>query len=100
MSCRSVLLLGATLLLTVAPAHAQEHVAHGRFADVALYRPQGEPKSFVLFLSGDGGWNEGVDGMARALADEGALVAGIDVPKFLASFAKDEAACVYPDGDL
>ena len=90
----------AALQLAAASADAQEHVAHGRFADVALYRPAAEVKSFVLFLSGDGGWNQGVEDMARALAGEGALVAGVDVPKFLASFRGDGTSCVNPDGDL
>ena len=90
----------AALQLVAASADAQEHVAHGRFADVALYRPAAEVKSFVLFLSGDGGWNQGVEDMARALAGEGALVAGVDVPKFLASFRGDGTSCVNPDGDL
>jgi type IV secretory pathway VirJ component len=99
MNIRSLALLAA-LLLAAPLVQAQEHVAHGRFADVALYRPAGETKSFVLFLSGDGGWNRGVDGMARALAGEGALVAGVDVPRFLASFAGDATSCVNPDGDL
>ena len=88
------------LALAASAAQAQEHVAHGRFADVALYRPAGEPKSVVLFLSGDGGWNRGVDGMAQSLVAEGALVAGVDVPKFLASFSGDGESCVNPDGDL
>ena len=92
--------LAAAFALAASSAQAQEHVSHGRFADVALYRPAGEPKSFVLFLSGDGGWNRGVDGMAESLAAEGALVAGVDVPKFLASFSGDGASCVNPDGDL
>jgi type IV secretory pathway VirJ component len=90
----------AALQLSVASAGAQEHVSHGRFADVALYRPAADVKSFVLFLSGDGGWNQGVADMARALAGEGALVAGVDVPKFLASFRGDGTSCVNPDGDL
>lgn len=90
----------AALQLSVASAGAQEHVSHGRFADVALYRPAADVKSFVLFLSGDGGWNQGVADMARALAGEGALVAGVDVPKFLASFHGDGTSCVNPDGDL
>jgi type IV secretory pathway VirJ component len=87
------------LALLASAAQAQEHVSHGRFADVALYRPEGAPKSVVLFLSGDGGWNQGVDNMARALVGQGALVAGVDVPRFLASF-KGDTGCAYPDGDL
>ena len=38
-----------------ATATAFETLSHGNFKNVALYRPQGEAKSFVLFLSGDAG---------------------------------------------
>jgi type IV secretory pathway VirJ component len=100
MTIRLRALLLAAALLAATSLQAQEHLSHGRFGDVALYRPAGEPSSVVLFLSGDGGWNRGVDDMARALAGEGALVAGVDVPRFLASFANDSASCVNPDGDL
>jgi len=86
--------------LAALPAHGDETLSHGRFGAVTLYRPAGPVKSVVLFLSGDGGWNLGVVGMARALADQGAMVAGIDVPKLLANLDKDGAACVSPDGDL
>ncbi len=82
------------------PLHADETLSHGRFSTVTLYRPTGEVKSFVLFLSGDGGWNQGVVDMAQALAHDGAMVAGIDVPKLLANLDKDSGACVSPDGDL
>ncbi len=34
---------------------APEHVSHGNFKDVALYRPQGAPRGFVLLLSGGSG---------------------------------------------
>ena len=77
-----------------------ERVSHGRFKDVALYRPRGEVKEFVLFLSGDGGWKLGVLNMARALVDEGAMVAGINVPALYKNLAADGAGCIYPDGDL
>ena len=38
-----------------------EHLSHGRFKNVAIYAPNGTPRSFVLFLSGDGGWNPAID---------------------------------------
>jgi type IV secretory pathway VirJ component len=79
---------------------ASEHLSHGRFKDVAVYRPKGEPKSFVLFLSGDGGWNLGVVQMAQMLATQGAMVVGINTPKLLANFDRDDGDCVFPDGDL
>jgi len=98
---RTAWLTGA-LALAVAglPARAEDTLSHGRFAAVTLYRPAGPVKSVVLFLSGDGGFNLGVVDMAKALADEGALVAGVDVPQLLANLEKDDESCVSPDGDL
>jgi type IV secretory pathway VirJ component len=88
------------IALAALPVHADETLSHGRFATITLYRPSGDVKSVVLFLSGDGGWNQGVVDMAQALSHEGAMVAGIDVPKLLANLDKDAEACVSPDGDL
>ena len=89
----------AALLLTQ-PLFAAEQISHGRFKDVTLYRPVGEPKQFVLFLSGDNGWEGAVDVMAGKLAAQGALVAGIDVTQLFESLQKDGGTCVFPDGDL
>jgi type IV secretory pathway VirJ component len=86
--------------LSMLPAHAQERISHGSFDRVALYRPQGEANQFVLFLSGEKGWDGTMDTAARALVKEGAMVAGIDMPKLRAALAKDGDDCVLPDGDL
>jgi type IV secretory pathway VirJ component len=87
-------------LLGAAPLLAQEHLSHGRFRDVTLYRPAGDAKQFVLFLSGDNGWEGAVDVMARKLTAQGAMVAGIDVPQLFESLHADGGSCVFPDGDL
>ena len=47
-------LLHLVVLLAVStPLLAQERLTHGRFKDITLYRPEGEVKHVVLFLSGD-----------------------------------------------
>jgi type IV secretory pathway VirJ component len=56
-----------------------------RYGEVAIYRPRGEPNAVMIFLSGDAGWRLGVVDMARLFATEGALVAGIDVRRYLDS---------------
>lgn len=84
----------------VAATGATETLSHGNFKNVALYRPQGEAKAFVLFLSGDGGWTPALAAQARALAGQGALVAGIHTPRLLAALTKDDSDCLLPDGDL
>ena len=86
--------------LLCAPLAAQEKLSHGRFHDLSVYRPQGEVRQFVLFLSGDGGWESDVRGIARGLADRGAMVVGIDTSRLLATLEADAAGCVYPAGDL
>ncbi len=75
-------------------------LTHGRFRDVRVYTPAGPPKSFALLLSGDQGWTGIVDGMALRLAQQGALVAGIDWPAFKTALEADGDSCEFPDGDL
>jgi type IV secretory pathway VirJ component len=81
------------------PANASR-LSHGRFKDFVVYAPAAKPTSFVLFLSGEAGWNVRAESMAQELAQQGAMVAGIDLPKFQADLDADPAQCVFPDGDL
>jgi type IV secretory pathway VirJ component len=61
------------------------HLPAGRFGKVTVYIPEGEPKSVAILVSGDGGWELGVIVMARALADMGAVVIGVDIRQYFAS---------------
>jgi type IV secretory pathway VirJ component len=72
----------------------------GRFGRVTVYKPNGAPKSVVLFLSGDGGWELGVLSMADSLRKEGALVAGIDLKHYLKALEEAKDDCVYPAGEF
>src|SRR5262245_23215216 len=63
-----------------------ETLSHGRFKNFAVYRPNGEVKQFVLFLSGHQGWTGTAAMLADAMSDEGAMVVGIDTPKLFAEF--------------
>ena len=47
------------------------HLPSARFGAVTVYIPEGAPRGVAIFLSGDGGWELGVVGMARALAAMG-----------------------------
>jgi type IV secretory pathway VirJ component len=77
-----------------------ERLNHGRFDEVVVYHPTGTPTSVVLFLSGDGGWNLGVIDMAQMLVQKGAMVVGINTPRFLKVMEQDAGKCEFPDGDL
>jgi type IV secretory pathway VirJ component len=75
-------------------------LSFGRFGKITLYRSASEPHEVVLFLSGDGGWNQGVISMAQHLANKDALVAGIDIRGYLEQLEKSPQACVSPAADL
>jgi len=79
---------------------ASAHLSHGRFPDFTVYSPHASPRGFVLLISGDDGWTPALDVMAKQIAAEGAMVAGIDGAKFAAVLAGDGGQCVFPDGDL
>jgi type IV secretory pathway VirJ component len=72
----------------------------GRFGEISLYRGASEPRDVVLFLSGDGGWNLGVITMAQHLAKKGAVVAGVDIRRYLQQLENAPQACVSPAADL
>lgn len=88
----------AALLLTGAPAHAADTLDYPGLGPVTVYQPPGPPKQVVLFVSGDGGWNQGVVGMAQHLVDAGALVAGVDIGQMSRRQLASGNSCVFAAG--
>ncbi len=79
---------------------SEQRLSHGRFNDFTVYVPHSTPRGFVLLLSGDDGWNQAMHEVATRIAEQGAMVAGLDVAKLNAALETDGGQCVYPDGDL
>lgn len=78
-------LAALALLACAASAQAADStMPGGKFGTVSIVSPAGPARSVALFVSGDGGWNLGVVGMAHHLADAGALVVGVDIRQYLA----------------
>jgi type IV secretory pathway VirJ component len=77
-----------------------EPIRFERFGSIPIYREAAHPSEVVLFVSGDGGWNEGVVEMAQELSAMGAVVAGIDIRGYLRSLASSKEKCVYPAADF
>jgi type IV secretory pathway VirJ component len=95
-----ILVLAAAMVSSGSAAATPASLSHGRFKDLVVYAPAGKATSFVLFLSGDEGWNSGADALAQQLVQQEAMVVGIDLPKFKAALEADGGQCVFPDGDL
>lgn len=90
------------LTMAAEPCAAQqaETLKVPTFGTITIYRTSAAmPQQVVLFLSGDGGWNLGVVGMAEQLRDAGALVVEIDIRAFMKSL-ETSAGCAYPAGAL
>jgi type IV secretory pathway VirJ component len=90
--------LAGSLALLAASATVAETVEYPGLGSVTIYQPAGIPKEVVIFVSGDGGWNLGVVGMAQHLAGEGAFVAGVDINQMGRQVLASGAACNYSAG--
>ena len=90
----------AAAMLACSSVSATGTVEYPGLGKVAIEQPAGTPEHFVIFLSGDGGWNKGVIGMARHLAQEGALVAGVDVRQMARRGGGSSAVCLNAAASL
>ncbi len=86
---------------TNAPAIvANDVLTVGQFGSLHIYRPTTPVTQVVLFLSGDGGWNQGVVSMAQQLQSRGALVAGIDIREYFKGINASHEKCAYLGADF
>jgi type IV secretory pathway VirJ component len=72
----------------------------GQLGIIHALVPTTKIKSVAIFVSGDGSWNDGITDMAQLLANEGALVAGVDVVPYLKSLNNGNAECANVADDF
>ena len=93
----ALILLAGTLPLV---ARADDLLSHGRFEKVMVVKPADAPKSFVLLLTDQGGWDTNAARFAHALAQDDAMVAVVPLPAFYAQLEQEIVGCEFTDGDL
>ena len=87
--------LAATLLATAAAADPiAETLDTPSFGTLHIQRPSGEPKGVVLALSDSDGWTAALTGVAREIADNDYVVAGIDLNSYLDLLNRADAPCI------
>jgi type IV secretory pathway VirJ component len=91
---------GFLILVLLVHATPVDTLHYGAFGKVTIYLPGAAPDAVVLFVSGDGGWNEGVVDMAKNIVSQGALVAGIDIRHYFKIIKSLKSKCYYPAGDF
>ncbi|HNX55955.1 MAG TPA: AcvB/VirJ family lysyl-phosphatidylglycerol hydrolase [Prolixibacteraceae bacterium] len=99
---RRIILIVVFLVLIIAKSEATkvDTLYFGNVGKVVLYHPAKTPDAFILFVSGDGGWNKGVDVMANNIVSQGAMVAGINIVSYLKRIKSSKSKCCYPASDL
>jgi type IV secretory pathway VirJ component len=93
-----VSLAAAMLLAAVAPVQA-ETVPGGQYGEIELTRPSGALRGFVVLFSDRAGWSADDEQAAEALARNGAMVAGVDLPRYAARLAASGQKCHTLIGD-
>jgi len=93
-------IISILLCLQTSGVTSTDSIKFGSFGEIIVYKPAEVPKSVVLFISGDGGWNTAVIKMANNVAAQGALVAGIDIKHYYSNLKKNKKKCFYPAGDF
>lgn len=76
-----------------------DSILYGVFGKVTIYMPSKVSDAVVLFVSCDGGCNEGVVDMAKNIVAQGAMVAGIDICHYFKNIKSLKSKCYYAAGD-
>lgn len=76
-------------------------VKNETLSDVPVVAPAGEPTAIVALFSDMDGWTPARTAEADALARAGAIVIGIDLPKYIAGLSKETTEdCFFISGDI
>jgi type IV secretory pathway VirJ component len=99
---KKYLIIAACILTSASKTGATtiDSMYYGAFGKVTIYAPSKTPDAFVLFISGDGGWNQGVVDMAKYIVEQGAFVVGIDIRHYFKNIKSLKSKCYYPAGDF
>lgn len=93
--------LACVVLASACGGDAPHSVAAGRMGRVAVFEPRGGRAGFVFLFSDSGGWRPGLDRAAQEIAEHGAAVVGVDLPRYLAGLAATrEDQCHYTVAEL
>lgn len=74
----------------------------GLFGDVTVTKPVGAMRGFVVLYSDKTGWHESDQHLAQQLAQQGAMVVGVDSARYaetLTHIQEDKSGCHYLVGD-
>ena len=78
----------------------KDTLAYSGFGYLTLYKPTKTVNNVIICISGDGGWNSGIEGIALHLKNENTLLIGVDIRQVFKSMKKNKSECLYPAADF
>lgn len=81
-------------------ASTAERIDGGRLGQVALFRPDAAPDSFVFLFSDASGWSPAYEAAATSLRDGGSAVVGVDLPSYQKGLRASDDGCHYVVGEI
>lgn len=95
-----VVIMISMLVPVVSTAGSIDSLQYGSFGKVYIYTPASTPDAFVMFVSGDGGWNQLPIKIGEQLVARGAMVIGINIHNYMVKKMVQPEKCYYPAGDF
>lgn len=96
--------LACALALVALPAQAADlrrgTVDNDTMKGATVVAPAGEPTAIVALVSDLDGWTPARAAEAETLAQGGAMVIGIDLPRYLDGVGKNTEDCIFLSGDV
>jgi type IV secretory pathway VirJ component len=88
------------LMFLKSMAIERDSISYAGFGKLKLYKPEKEVENVIICISGDGGWNAGIEGIALHLKDEHTLLIGVDIRPVFKNMNKAGSSCLYPAADF
>lgn len=97
---RCLLLLFLAITIPSRPVLAQPSFETGMIPADHILIPEGDVSANIFLISDGDGWGQDEEKEASELNNAGAIVVGIDLPKYLTALANDTRDCIYMISDV
>lgn len=95
-----VILAGITLVTAAVNLFSGPRLETKSLPTTRIAYPEGPAAGVVMLLSDGKGWSNKEERTARALARDGALVVGVDLPEYYAALEEEQDDCLYLVSDI
>jgi len=100
MKALPIIFAGITLVAVVVHLVSSPELKTTSLPTDRISYPEGKPKSVVVLISDEAGWSDREERASEALARDGAMVIGVDLPDYYSALQKRDDECLYLVSDI